>query len=663
MPSINNLPIITKFLSILGLFALFTIGSVTFSTEKMRAIDAGYQAADNHGTAYALAMLRANRRFAGVRTATSDLMLAQTSGQTKRAFDEIKASREAMLGFFGDAKKAYPEKAPVVDNFIKMVLQVIDQDCAPAISKASKANNVDDTLAAQREYLSQCGPKFADPSAALVKDSQEIRAVIEATTPELARTTASTILITYAVTLIGLLATFALSYFALRAWVTNPLRGLVSTMGRLANNDLNVEVAGTARKDEVGMMASAVQVFKDQGLRLIQTEATAADIRKLSDAERASLEAQRQLASESQGLVLRSIAEGLEKLSDGDLVFRLSDPFAHEYEPLRNDFNAAIEKLQSAMSVVAANTSTIQSNSVEISRSADDLSRRTEQQAASLAETAAALNEITGTVRRTADGAIHAQDFVTKVRGTAVDSSGIVKAAVSAMGDIESSSQHIGQIIGVIDEIAFQTNLLALNAGVEAARAGDAGRGFAVVAQEVRALAQRSADAAKEIKTLISTSRTQVEQGVDLVGRTGSALDQIVAQVNEINAIVGEIAVSAQAQATGLQQVSTAVNEMDSVIQQNAAMVEESTAASHSLAGDADELSALMGRFRVSDGMSRSSGAAYSASKPSSARQPAPKAFNGSAQNKPMPALKNTGRSAVAYKPAPQSDAESWTDF
>jgi methyl-accepting chemotaxis protein len=167
------------------------------------------------------------------------------------------------------------------------------------------------------------------------------------------------------------------------------------------------------------------------------------------------------------------------------------------------------------------------------------------------------------------------------------------------MSGIEQSSRQIGQIIGVIDEIAFQTNLLALNAGVEAARAGDAGRGFAVVAQEVRALAQRSAEAAKEIKGLISSSAQQVASGVSLVGETGAVLEKIVVQVAEINAVVGEIAASAQEQATGLNQVNTAVNQMDQVTQQNAAMVEESTAASHALAHEADALSKLVGRFRT----------------------------------------------------------------
>ena len=234
-----------------------------------------------------------------------------------------------------------------------------------------------------------------------------------------------------------------------------------------------------------------------------------------------------------------------------------------------------------------------------IGAAADDLSKRTEQQAASLEETAAALDQITATVRRTAEGAQQASRAVSVARTDAERSGVVVKEAVSAMARIESSARQISQIIGVIDEIAFQTNLLALNAGVEAARAGDAGRGFAVVASEVRALAQRSADAAKEIKSLISASSQEVETGVKLVGDTGDSLSGIVAKVLEISDLVGEIAASAQEQAGGLNEVNAAVNQMDTVTQQNAAMVEESTAASHSLAVETAELTRLVSQFDI----------------------------------------------------------------
>ncbi|MDO9338285.1 MAG: methyl-accepting chemotaxis protein [Caulobacter sp.] len=383
--------------------------------------------------------------------------------------------------------------------------------------------------------------------------------------------------------------------------IARPIVATTTVMESLAAGDLTVDVNGQDRRDEVGMMAKAVQVFKDNGIAKIRLDGEIEAARQASEAERHRNEAILAEAAEQQQQVVSGVASGLSRLSSGELTFRLTEPFAAEYETLRNDFNGAMENLQDAMKVIATNVAGITAGAGEISQASDDLSRRTEQQAASLEETAAALDEITATVKRTASGARQASETVTAAKGEAEHSGVIVNEAVTAMGQIETSSQQISQIIGVIDEIAFQTNLLALNAGVEAARAGDAGRGFAVVAQEVRALAQRSAEAAKEIKALISTSSKQVTQGVDLVGQTGKALQSIVTKVAEIDALVSEISSSAQEQATGLNEVNTAVNQMDQVVQQNAAMVEESTAASHSLAQEAQEMSRLVSRFQVGD--------------------------------------------------------------
>ena len=291
-------------------------------------------------------------------------------------------------------------------------------------------------------------------------------------------------------------------------------------------------------------------------------------------AEEARLKGEAEAQAKERALVANSIGAGLSKLAAKDLTYRMTNDMPEAYRKLQTDFNAALEQLEKAVQGVKGSTQGISSGTQEISTAADDLSRRTEQQASSLEETAAALDEITATVRKTAEGAAQARGVVSTAKADAERSGEVVRKAVEAMGGIEKSSQQISQIIGVIDEIAFQTNLLALNAGVEAARAGDAGRGFAVVASEVRALAQRSAEAAKEIKGLISASTAQVGQGVSLVDETGKALERIVAQVSEITTAVTDIAASAQEQATGLQQVNTAVNQMDQVTQQNAAMAE-----------------------------------------------------------------------------------------
>jgi len=381
--------------------------------------------------------------------------------------------------------------------------------------------------------------------------------------------------------------------------IAKPLSAMTEAMNKLAGGDAAIDVPAIGRKDELGLMAGAVQTFKAAALAKIAKDAKDAEDAKAwhkMDAERAAREAEEVRQDQ---IAINGLAEGLQRLANGDLLYRIETLFAPKTEQLRADFNSAVEKLQQTMVNIRTNTEAMRSGSGEISSAADDLSRRTEQQAASLEETAATLDEITATVKTTAEGATHAHDIVSSAKADADQSGEVVRQAIAAMSGIEKSSRQIGQIIGVIDEIAFQTNLLALNAGVEAARAGDAGRGFAVVASEVRALAQRSAEAAKEIKSLISASTTQVGQGVDLVGETGKALGRIVAQVAEIDTLVAAIAASAQEQASALHQVNTAVNQMDQVTQQNAAMVEETTAAAHSLNQESEELARQLGRFQV----------------------------------------------------------------
>ncbi|KSB89351.1 chemotaxis protein [Caulobacter vibrioides] len=297
-----------------------------------------------------------------------------------------------------------------------------------------------------------------------------------------------------------------------------------------------------------------------------------------------------------------AIATGLDQLARNNLTYRIDKPVDPQFAKVRDDFNSAMSALDGAMGVVASATQSVGAGAQEISIAADDLSRRTEIQASNLEEAAAALDQITATVNRSAEGARQVSQVASAARVDATRSGEIVSEAVAAMGEIEESSGKITSIIGVIDEIAFQTNLLALNAGVEAARAGDAGKGFAVVASEVRALAQRSAEAAKEIKALIAKSTSQVGRGVRLVGETGEALATIVDKVGKIDGLILEIAQSSREQATGLSEVNTAVNRMDEVTQRNSAMVEEATVASASLKLEAGELAQMVSRFDVSGG-------------------------------------------------------------
>lgn len=349
---------------------------------------------------------------------------------------------------------------------------------------------------------------------------------------------------------------------------------------------------------ELWLQASYNPIIDKNG-RVVKIVQIASDITKVEQDLRNAESSERQANAAAQEKVVSGLARGLSDLAAGNLTVRISEPFPGPYEALRRDFNNAMGELQEAMRSIAGNAQGIHLGASEISQSADDLSRRTEQQASSLEETVAALNEMTATIRKAADNAKQANSIVAVARNDAEESRQVVNGAVAAMAAIDASSRQISQILGVIDEISFQTNLLALNAGVEAARAGDAGRGFAVVASEVRALAHRSSEAAKEIKELIATSSKHVGTGVDLVGKAGSALNIIAGKVNEISTLVAEIAVAAQEQSSGLGEINRAMNQMDQVTQQNAAMVEESTAASHELKREATELTELTARFQT----------------------------------------------------------------
>jgi methyl-accepting chemotaxis protein len=383
--------------------------------------------------------------------------------------------------------------------------------------------------------------------------------------------------------------------------ITRPVISLTSAMEALAAGNLETEVAGGERGDELGQMAKAVLVFRDAGLEKIRLEGQTAEQRREAEAERRrNAEAQAKAAQEQAGVV-DALARGLKSLSAGDLAFRLTDGFSDTYKQIRDDFNTAVAQLQATIQAIAASAREVAGASAEISGGTTDLSQRTEEQAASLEETSASLEEISVTVKKNAENAQQANQFATGTREVADRGGKVVAQAVDAMARIDDSSRKISDIISVIDEIARQTNLLALNAAVEAARAGEAGRGFAVVASEVRSLAQRSSQAANDIKDLITNSSNQVQEGVELVNRAGASLQEIVESIKRVAAIVSEIASASAEQSTGIDQVNIALTQMDEVTQQNSALVEQNAAAAKALEQQSKAMEERVSFFRLED--------------------------------------------------------------
>jgi len=397
-------------------------------------------------------------------------------------------------------------------------------------------------------------------------------------------------------------ALFALGLYGFRRRAIRPLANMKCYMATLAQGDYSKDVPFADRTDEIGEMSKAVAVFRQNAIERM------AQRKRAESAQAEEVERERQAATlqaieiEKRQHVLSSLTDALGQLASGNLSYRLGTTFAEGYEGLRHEFNKSLESLSGSMREIAQTTVTVRNSSAEIASSSEQLSKRTEQQAATIEETAAALDQITATVKHTSDRAREAADMMSKTRSSADRSATIVQEATSAMQRIAGSSSQIGQIINVIDEIAFQTNLLALNAGVEAARAGEAGKGFAVVAQEVRELASRSATAAKEIKTLVSASSEEVSTGVSLVNRTGEALSEIGHQVIRVSDIIGEIRTASSEQADAVGEINRAVNLLDQSTQQNAAMAEETYSACRSLNGEAESLDSVVGKFNVDSG-------------------------------------------------------------
>ncbi len=448
------------------------------------------------------------------------------------------------------------------------------------------------------------GDSFLKSSYAMAFEPWQIVVVTGVYVDDLQAQVRSTIINALSVGLLVFGLGLALAYYVIRG-ITRPLSDIHRALGEVANENVDLSIPHTEKKNEVGLMAKATASLQQKVRERHAMQARQEEQQLQLDAERQTNSDMQRDEAEVQARVVSTIGEALEKLAAGDLTVRCRD-LGTRYSGLRDNFNEALSHLDTAMAKVNAKSIDIGGSKDEIRKASNELSQRTERQAANLEETSAALDELTVAVRQTSEGASEAAKRVNSISGDAGRSDTIVEEAIGAMSGIEQSADEISKIIGVIDDIAFQTNLLALNAGVEAARAGEAGKGFAVVAQEVRELAQKSAAAAKEIKDQIARSSTQVENGVRLVGEAGDALKRISNQIKSASEIVTKIAHSAAEQDTTLRSISSSLNQLDAATQHNAAMAEETTASAEALAADTEELLNLIRTFRVSQHQSGS---------------------------------------------------------
>ncbi|WP_392709897.1 methyl-accepting chemotaxis protein [Rhizobium ruizarguesonis] len=662
---LKHLKIRTKIISVVALMGLITMAGLIYVISELRRADATYSAFIDHEAQ--ASMLSARASASAVASVLQVTLLADMKPDTPEF----------------QAALAIPSKLPQARDRMKQALALVPSR-KPAIDEIQAGIDEIETLANKIVEQSK-----AKDSAGALSNVALINAKLNALTPKMianndammtmlndggdALSASVNERIVFCFVLIGIavLAAVGFSVVVAQKGIAGPMTQLRQRMTRLAEGDATSDVSGLDRGDEVGQMAKAVSVFRDNAIERGRIEARAEADRNLSDSERREREAQKVREASELERAVTALGDGLRRLAAGDLASHIDEPFVAHLDALREDFNNSVEKLNETLHTVGANARAIGAGANEIRSSADQLSQRTEQQSASVEETAAALEEITTTVRDAAKRTEEASQLVARTRLGAEKSGEVVRKAVSAMQQIEKSSGEISNIIGVIDDIAFQTNLLALNAGVEAARAGEAGKGFAVVAQEVRELAQRSAKAAKEIKALISTSGTHVQTGVSLVGETGKALDAIVQEVQEINQHVHAIAEASREQSIGLQEINTAVNSMDQGTQQNAAMVEESTAASHNLATEAAALNSLLGQFRLTGTGGFTTSAPIATAAPRAAARPAARAApvrvarEGTARPAASPARALGQKIANAFgagSTSPSQDPD-WTEF
>ena len=534
-----------------------------------------------HAMSLETSILRQNSQFRGF-LVTGDETYLKSYYEGRDDYDRVVGELNALLP---DAdKRALVEQSRVAtvawraewgDRMIALVRAGGREAAVTAVRDAGKAVLVSDAVLPLRE----------------LREGQAALTAKNVARQEMAIVTAVIALIVGGIALIAIAMILSAM---LSRMIARPITTLTDAMRQLANGDNDI-VVDADRVDELGDMARAVLIFRDTALAKVDADAAKA----LADLAKTAAERDKAEADLAQRHVVEALDTALEALAAGDLTHVIGTPFAPEYERLRTAFNVAVQGLEESLASVAGSAESVRMGATQICSASEHLSQRTEQQASTLQETTTATNQVTDMVGGAARSAAEARTAITVANGDATDGRAIVEQAISAMDAINVGSQEISEIITMIDGIALQTNLLALNAGVEAARAGETGRGFAVVAGEVRELAKRTVDAAKEIKQLIAKSSEEVKLGVDRVGETSVMLARVVSKIGDANTLVVDIAQGAQTQAESMKQVNGAVATMDRATQQNAAMAEEATAAARILATEADELATLVARFRL----------------------------------------------------------------
>ncbi len=699
----KNIPIAAKFLIALAMMAVMAIGVGFYAVTNLMRADTAYSDLLNHEAKGSIALARMNRGL----TDLGRLLYGLIAETDDAAMHKLDIQLAETLRFIAEqatlAEKDIPnQKAQIEDILSKF------KGLAPLVAKIEDMGLKNQNDAA----IKAIGP-FNDALVGLRKEAIDatVETVnrVDAISDELTAKSIATYNLTLGIAIAASLFVMFLAFLIARFGVSKPIEQLVSLMERLAKGDTTIEVVGQDRKDEVGAQARALQIFKDAAIEKNRMDAVE---RERVEAERKAVEAQRArdlavgkeiadlITAVSRGDLAtrlnltdkegfyRTMSEGINSLTDtvetaisdiarvvkalaeGDLTQRITKNYQGAFDGLKNDINATSFKLSEIVGQIGEVTEQISAAAAQVSAGSTDLSERTEEQASSLEETAASMEELGATVKMSSENAQRANRMASEAR-TAAEKGGVVAgSAIDAMKKIAEASRKITEIIGVIDEIAFQTNLLALNAAVEAARAGDAGKGFAVVAQEVRVLAQRSAQASKEIKTLITNSDNQVQNGVELVQKAGGTLTGISKDVQQVAALIDEIARSSKEQTSALDEINSAISTMDEMTQKNAALVEETAAAAQSMTGQASDLERQMSFFNLVNQASRATvtvqasthrAPAQTTTVRASVRKPVTRT-TAPAAHKPTPSAKPVGSRPLWHADDAKTDKE-WKEF